>query len=358
LDDWQYLASIPLPFESLERILDTPRNLPAMEPAFRNGWGRASSVPLIHGSLQLMMSPWIGDRSDWPATIYQWQDGKSFFRLSFHENPTGGTEKQRAAAWELADNLTPWVGRVAFAIAMLYQRNKRHNGRLIVDTREMLRILERDRPGKGFRAGDKRQINTALYTLSQLVVQDLRYLHRQSQKHKPEPRTAPTRHWLAYDILEQSGEDITFDIWLGAPLLQMVSDFPGQVAHIIEGSISPDGRAPHMAAWAMLLPLKAKEQRATFTQHGLPIRDLLAIGGINPDAIDPRKRTTWKRNLSRDLGSLTCLGHWEYKTTPGRRWEDWLSTRVVLSLRHERTGEETGEPLPPISGEKTPRLST
>lgn len=344
--DWASLSDTELEPEYLRKILEAPGYLPAMAPAFQNGWGRTTSVALMQYGLPTMMAPWKGgDRREWPETLCQWQDGKSWFRLTFDKDPLSrGTDKQREAAWELSDNLSPWVGFVAFAIAMIYQRNKKHGGRIVTDIREILRTLNRHRPGKGFRADDKRQVSSAMYTLSQLRVQQLRYLHRQSRKHNPELREAPARHWLTYEILEQSGDDATYDVWLGEPLLQMVADFPGQVAHVLEGSITPDGRAPHLAIWAMLLPLKARSHRTTFTEHGLPIRDLLILGGIDPDKIDPRKRSWWKRTLPKDLDNLPILEKWNYKTPPGWRWEEWLATRIILHVRreHTRDAEEEG----------------
>lgn len=337
---WRALSQTSLDLEDIQRILQRLENLPAMADAFHNGWGRVSSVALVHGSLPHMIMPWSGDYSAWPEQRFLWDSNDSWFRLTFHENPAGGTDKQRAAAWELASNLNQWVGHVGVAIALIYQRNKSYGGRIVVNTNRILKALGKGGSKQGYRARERPLVNDAMYTLSQLVVQDLRYMHRASRRHKPEPRNAPTRHWLTYDILDRSGDDITYDVWLGEPLLQMVADFPGQIAHILEGSIGPDGRNPHRATLSLIIPIKARSHRKHFTEHGVKVRDILTMAGIDVETIPATSRTRWRKDtLTKLLDSLDCL-EWKWKAPPPAKWTQWLDARVMLYVKREANGTE------------------
>ena len=341
---WGVLSTQRLEPDYLRKILDAPKHLPATAGPFRDGYARFSAVGLMQGILPLLMKPMEGDRRYWPVSeVYEWDNGKGRFQLSFYEPPGGYTPAAREAAWELARGLNQWMFFTAVTLAAMYHQNKRHGGRLVFTTNDILKFWGKGGRA-GFRKGDKANFNAAMYTLSQAVVQDLEYRHKPQGKKKREERRLPTAHFLD-KVNELGGENgnITWDIGIGMPLLQMAADFPLQLAHIAEGSISPNAREPYRALLETMLPLRASAYRDTFTKHGLPIRTLLLWAGIDVDAITRQDRPYWKKYVPELLTSIKNLERWEWKSRPSVKWDRFVEDRVLLFVKRDRPQDETPE---------------
>ena len=262
--DWASLSDTELEPEYLRKILEATGVLPAMAPAFRNNWGTIPSIALVRGALRHLMTPWEGDRRHWPEARFDWagsSPGHVMFTL--HESPTGGTPAQIQAAWDHVDSINEWVGLTLATVAAIYQHNKRHGGRLIVETNDFLKAWGKGST-KGFKASDKDRVNVALFTLSQIVVQRLEYTYRPKGKRAKVSESVRTEHLLFLDQLGSNGRNIKWDIYLGAPLLQMMGHFPLQIADITEGSIGPDGNDPYRSRFDLLIPIEARARPAVF----------------------------------------------------------------------------------------------
>jgi len=345
-ESWAAFSETTLELDYLRKILEAPGPLPAMAPAFRNNWGTIPSIALVRGALRHLITPWEGDRRYWPEARFEWagsSPGHVMFTL--HESPTGGTPAQLQAAWDHVDSINEWVGVTLATVAAIYQHNKRHGGRLIVETNDFLKAWGKG-TAKGFKAADKDRVNAALFTLSQIVVQRLEYTHRPKGKRSKVSESVRTEHLLFLDRLGNNGRNIKWDIYLGAPLLQMMGHFPLQIADITEGSIGPDGNDPYRARFDLLIPIEARARPAVFTQHGMPVRELLELLDIAPADIDPRKRTYWRKYLPELLNNSRCLEMWQFAETPGTKWEQWLETRVLLQVRRKppQQGQQTTPP--------------
>jgi hypothetical protein len=341
-ESWAALSRQVLEPEYLHKILDAPGRMPIMAPAFRDNWGDLPSIALVRGALRHFMSPWEGDRRYWPEARFDWagtSPGHVVFTL--HESPSGGTPAQIQAAWDHVDSINEWV-RVTFAtIATIYQRNKQHGGRLVIETNDILKAWGKG-TAKGFKAADKDRVNTALFTLSQIVVQRLEYTYRPQGKRSKVSESVRTEHLIFLDQLGSNGRNITWSIHLGAPFLQMARDFPLQYADIAEGSIGPDGNEPYRARFDLDIPVEARARPAVFTQHGVTVREILELLGIDPATIDPRKRTYWRNYLPKLLNSSLCLREWQFVEKPSDVWPQWLEARLILHVKRKpgRKGDD------------------
>lgn len=332
---WGVLSRQVLEPDYLHKIIDAPGRMPIMAPAFRDNWGDLPSIALMRGALRHFMSPWKGDRRYWPEARFDWagtSPGHVVFTL--HESPSGGTPAQIQAAWDHVDSVNEWVGMTFATIATIYQRNKHHGGRLIVETNDILKAWGKG-TAKGFKAADKDRVNAALFTLAQIVIQRLEYIHRPQGKRSKVSESVRTEHLIFLDQLGSNGRNITWGIHLGAPFLQMVRDFPLQYADIAEGSIGPNGNDPYRALFDLRIPIESRAQPAVFTQHGVTVREILELLGVDPAGIDPRKRTYWRNYLPQMLDSSLCLKEWKFVEKPSDIWSHWLEARLILHVKRK-----------------------
>ena len=335
---WAALSDTELEPVILRKILETPGARLAMAPISRDGWARIPTVAIMQGAADKLWKPWACDPRYWPECEVRW-GGKTAgrYRWTFHEPHTTPTPTQVQAAHELASSLNDWVPSLLFTLAGLYESNKQHRGRLEVETNDILREWEHP-----IRGEFQERVNSTMYLASQLVVQDLTYLHTPPGKRSKIARESLTEHLLTYNYrsAKGKGKNMLFHVLLLEPLLQMAADFSRQYAYLPRGSYAPDGRNPHSARLNRQLPLKARAQPAKFTQHGITIRELIAWAGVDADKdIDPKDRPWWKRNLPKKLGALPVLEAWEWKNPPPpNKWDQWLDARVLIQVKRPRNG--------------------
>ncbi len=330
-ESWAAFSETTLELDYLRKILETPEQRLAMAPASRDGWARIPSVAIMQGAVDKLWKPWACNPRYWPECEVRW-GGKTAgrYRWTFHEPHTTPTSTQVQAAHELAASLNDWLPSLLFALAGLYENNKQHGGRLEVETNDILR--EWNHPIRG---EFQERVNSTMYLASQLVVQDLTYLYTPSGKRSKTSREPLTQHLLTYNYqpAKGKGKNMRFHVLMLEPLLQMAADFSRQYAYLPKGTYGPDGRDPHSARLNRQLPLKARAQSAKFTQHGIPVRELLAWAGVDVDTIPPRDRTWWKKNLPKKLDGLPVIESWEWKSGPSAKWDQFVNDRVVLKVK-------------------------
>jgi len=335
---WAELCTTTLELDYLRKILETPGARLAMAPISRDGWARIPTVAIMQGAVDKLWKPWACDPRYWPECEVRW-GGKTAgrYRWTFHEPHTTPTPTQVQAAHELASSLNDWVPSLLFTLAGLYESNKQHRGRLEVETNDILREWEHP-----IRGEFQERVNSTMYLASQLVVQDLTYLHTPPGKRSKIARESLTEHLLTYNYrsAKGKGKNMLFHVLLLEPLLQMAADFSRQYAYLPRGSYAPHGSDPHSARLNRQLPLKARAQPAKFTQHGITIRELIAWAGVDADRdIDPKNRPWWKKNLPKKLDKSQVLEAWEWMSPPPpNKWEQWLDARVLIQVKRPRNG--------------------
>lgn len=340
----KHARQIALPFTPTAAYIDGLGHAPTV-----SAWGRLQSVS---------WEPWETTPGKWPEQYFvidrdRGPNGESGeVRFTFQENPNGATETQMAAAIELAQSISPVVGRVAFHLGIAYTKNRAQNGRLIVHTRDIAADVYGGKPTKK----QMENVNDAIHILGQLVVQSLIYYKHRKGRKRPDPKRHPAYHLLTWDRLHQNGRNVTYDIRLGTPILAMFRDFPTQVAGVPQGALSLDARRPEITRFAIEI---VNSTNLTWTRQklegkGLTHREIFEYARIDPGTVKRQNRPS-KRNLLDAMIDQPQL--WDYKYVPGSNrgmnqmtWDEWLDGPRVQIFLHDHALPDTADDAPGDGG--------
>lgn len=337
------------------------RNVPLpIEPtraAYIDGLGHAPTVSAWIQLQSVSWEPWQVEPGTWPQQHFVIDrnrgplnpDGgreSGYVRFTFQENPNGATDAEMVAAHEMAGRINPVVGRVAFELGVMYTQKREHNGRIVTDSTALARRVYGLEDAEKVRPAQRRNVNEAMYLLGHIVVQHIRYYKKVKGKRDPVSNDPyPALHLLMWNQLNKVGNNVTYDIFLGEPIVTMFQDFPKQVVGVPAGTLALDPYKPAISRFRteMLNRSKITGLRKKAENTGITFREILEKGGECPDEVKRQNRPA-KRQLAELMIDAPEL--WKHKApnTRGLQWDQWLNARVRFEFTGpDETDDETDD---------------